>query len=207
MSLNTLSNQVISLAGVYQACAQVKSVAWRGHYEPCLLDTAVDSIFKLDAENMDDVYGGRDKVRYGLEIMARELNPTAVKVDQELTRYVLNLLSIEKKLSRKPDLTERIRKAISAATTQLEHFGKQHPNTLAALADIYQRTISQIKPRIMVDGERIHLSNESNASRIRTLLLAALRSMVLWRQCGGNRLKFLIRRREYFHEASSLLAS
>lgn len=207
MTLINLSNQVIALAGVYQACHQVKKVAWAGHCEEHLLDTAVGSVFKIDAASLDDVYGGRCNIRHGLEILARELDPQAEKRDSELTHYVLKLLSIEKKLTRRPNIGETIRRALSTATTQLQHFGHRHPNTLAALADIYQQTISQLQPRILVSGERLHLTNENNAAKIRTLLLAGLRSMVLWRQCGGTRLGFLLQRRHYFHEANSLLAS
>jgi high frequency lysogenization protein len=206
MSLNNLSNQVIALAGVYQACHQVKSVAWQGRCEPSALATAISSIFKIDADSLDDIYGGRQNIMQGLQILARELNPQTPRPDSELTRYVLSLLSVEKKLAKQPSIGEYIRNGIAGATTQLNHFGHQHPNTLAALADIYQRTVSQLHPRIMVNGERLHLSNENNAAKIRTLLLAGLRSMVLWRQCGGTRLRFLMQRKHYFHEANSLLA-
>jgi high frequency lysogenization protein len=206
MTLNSISNQVIALAGVYQACHQVKSVAWQGQCETCALDTAVESVFKIDAASLDDVYGGRQNVLQGLRILARELDPGTPQPDRELTRYVLSLLSIEKKLAKQPGISEAIGNAIAAATTQLNHFGHQHPNTLAALADIYQRTVSQFRPRILVNGERLHLSNENNAAKIRALLLAGLRSMVLWRQCGGNRLRFLLQRKTYYHEANSLLA-
>ncbi len=208
MKLKSLRHQVLSLAAAYQVCDQVKSVAWKGKVETSILDTAVGSIFKLESDNLEDVYGGKKNIVYGLNILSREFNPSIQsKPDSELTRYMLSLFLLEKKLAKQPKIINRIQKAISAATTQLEHFGLRHPNTLAALADIYQQTIGTLSPRIMVAGEQIHLSNESNASRIRTLLLAGLRSVVLWRQCGGNRLKLLIWRKDYFHEASSILAS
>ncbi|MBN1379379.1 MAG: high frequency lysogenization protein HflD [Gammaproteobacteria bacterium] len=207
MTIKNLSNQVIALAGAYQACQQVKSVAWQGRCESDVLDTAVGSVFKVNAASLDAVYDGQGNIRHGLQILAHELDSRTARPDSELTRYVLNLSSIERKLTRQPNIAATIRQAIAGATTQLQHFGSQHPNTLAALADIYQRTISQLKPRVMVNGERIHLSNENNVTKIRTLLLAGLRSMVLWRQCGGTRLGFIIRRRHYFHEANSLLAA
>jgi high frequency lysogenization protein len=207
MALKNFSNQVLALAGVFQACDQIKKIAWHGQCEADVLDTAVESVFKIDAASFDDIYGGCCNIQHGLRILARETDPQTGRPDNELVRYLISLLSIERKLTRQHAVGETIRKAINEANTQLQHFGKQHPNTLAALADIYQRTISQLTPRIMVSGEQIHLTNENNAAKIRTLLLAALRSIVLWRQCGGNRISFLLQRRKYFHESNSLLAS
>lgn len=207
MKRDTLTEQVIALAGVYQACREVKNVAWKGRCETAVLDTAVGSVFKIDADSAADVYEGRHNVDGGLKLLTEEFDPGASRADTELTRYVLSLFAIEKKLSKHPELLTLIREAIDKAGTQLEHYGTDHPNTWAALADIYQRSVSALTPRIMVHGEQVHLSNETNAAKIRTLLLAALRSVVLWRQCGGSRLAFLLYRRQYFNEAKNLLAA
>jgi high frequency lysogenization protein len=172
-----------------------------------VLDTAVNSIFKIDARDVDDVYSGRRNVDPGLQVMAGEFNPQGDQADTELTRYILSLFVIEKKLTKRGELVDMVRRSIDKATTQLEHYGTDHPNTWAALADIYQHSVSSLTPRIMVNGEQLHLANETNAAKIRTLLLAALRSVVLWRQCGGSRLGFVFNRRNYFREANSLLAS
>lgn len=207
MNTTSLSNQVIALAGAYQACKEVKNIAWKGSHEPAVLDTAVNSIFKIDAVDVDDVYRGRRNIDRGLRVIAEQFNPQTDQADTELTRYILSLFVIEKKLTKRTELVDTIRQSIDKATTQLDHYGLDHPNTWAALGDIYQNSVSSLTPRIMVNGERLHLSNETNAAKIRTLLLAALRSVVLWRQCGGSRLGFLFNRRNYFREANSLLAS
>jgi high frequency lysogenization protein len=49
------------------------------------------------------------------------------------------------------------------------------------------------------------LSNDKNASRIRALLLAGLRSAILWRQCGGTRWSILFNRKRYENESTLLL--
>lgn len=207
MRLDTLTNQVKALAGVYQACYQVKTLAWQGQCEVGALDTAIGSIFKLDANDLNDVYGGDKQLDRGLEILCSQFNPEESHPDIEITRYVLNLFAIERKLSKSNNMLTSLQEAIERAKTQLTHYGINHPNTWASLADIYQTTISTLKPRILVNGERLHLSNDTNVTKIRSLLLAALRSVVLWRQCGGTRFNFLINRRNYYHEASNLLAS
>ena len=205
MSIKTLRNQVLALAGVYQACHQVKTLAWKGQCETTVLDTAVGSIFKLDAADLNDIYGGNDHLQLGLTVLSDQFDPQAASPDIEITRYVLNLFAIEKKLSSNNSILETLQNSINNSKTQLTHFGVNHPNTWASLADIYQNTISSLKPRILVNGERLHLSNNTNVTKIRSLLLAALRSVVLWRQCGGSRFSFLINRRNYYHEARTYL--
>ena len=91
------------------------------------------------------------------------------------------------------------------ARRQTEHFHVTHENVIANLADIYSETISQIPPKIMVSGESHYLSNTDQANKIRALLLAGMRSAVLWAQLGGSRWQILLRRRRFSQEARRIL--
>lgn len=205
--LKTLTNQVLAFAGIYQACHQVKSVAWHGRHDAPELDSLIGSIFKIDSVDIDDIYGGRDRLRQGLGLLARELDPEKPEYDTEITRYILTLLAIHRKLLKRRQLQQTLRAEIEKSATQLRHYGTNHPNTWARLGEAYQKTISTLTPRIMVNGERVYLSNNDNAAKIRALLLAALRSAVLWSQCGGSRLSLVFNRRGYFVEARKLVHS
>jgi high frequency lysogenization protein len=58
----------------------------------------------------------------------------------------------------------------------------------------------------MVKGEPTRLTETGVANQIRALLLAAMRSAVLWRQCGGTRLGLLLGgRRKLADTAAGLL--
>jgi len=57
---------------------------------------------------------------------------------------------------------------------------------VAELAELYHATLGYFEPRIKVQGKQIHLQNPSNINRIRALLLAGIRSAVLWHQLGGR---------------------
>jgi len=76
-----------------------------------------------------------------------------------------------------------------------------------ALAYGYQQTLSQLKPRVMVSGEQRYLSEQRNSDRIRALLLAGVRSALLWRQAGGVRWKLLFVRSSLQREARRLRES
>ena len=59
----------------------------------------------------------------------------------------------------------------------------------------------------MIRGEQSHLLNENTAARIRTLLLAGIRSAVLWQQLGGGKWKLFLKRKKYVPVAENLLRS
>ena len=56
---------------------------------------------------------------------------------------------------------------------------------------LYADTISQLRPRVMVQGNPHYLAQPDVVAEIRALLLAAVRSAMLWRQLGGNYWDFL----------------
>ncbi len=120
-------------------------------------------------------------------------------------RYAVSLMFLERQLMRSPKMLAKVRDGIDAATLQSEHFPVTHENVLARLADTYATTVSQLRPRIMVQGKPEYLNTPANANRIRALLLAGMRAAVLWRQLGGNRLRLLWTRKSIVRCAQGLL--
>ena len=57
---------------------------------------------------------------------------------------------------------------------------------LATLGTLYADTVSHLRPRVMVQGNPHYLGQADIISEIRAVLLAAVRSAVLWRQMGGS---------------------
>lgn len=204
--IKTLTNQTIALAGLTQAVHLVQSIAKTGSADPETMEVSIGSVLKINADDVLDVFGGLDKLKTGLKVLERQLGGPHV-IDPDLARYAASLIFLERKLQSQPKMLETIRAGVEKATAQAAHFGIVHENVLANLAALYQATISQLRPRVMVQGEPIHLTNPANAEKIRSLLLAGIRSAVLWRQCGGSRWKLLIFRRKMLDEVRRLLRS
>ena len=122
-------------------------------------------------------------------------------------RYALGLIKLERKLARNGTMLTELGDRIDAARQQVDMYGVMHANVIANLADIYVQTISTLRPRILVNGEPLHLANPDNLNRIRALLLAGIRSAVLWRQCGGSWLQLFFGRRRELQYAERLLAN
>ncbi|MGH8502101.1 MAG: high frequency lysogenization protein HflD [Gammaproteobacteria bacterium] len=198
-----MNNRTIALAGLYQSVDLVCQIAWRGRAEAKPFEASIGSLFKLDADSYADVYGAPEGIRAGLEVLRAQLIDTNKKPQLERTRYAVTLLHLEKKLNRDPSMVATVQQGITRAREQLAHFAPTHINVISQLADTYQRSISLLWPRIIVNGEQSYLSNPDNASRIRVLLLAGIRAAVLWRQAGGNRWRLIFGRKTLLNEVGA----
>ena len=199
----TERERCIALAGVFQAAGLASRVARLGVADSDAMESSLYSLFQVDAASVADVYGGLSGIAGGLKTLREHLiGDKARNID--ITRYVISLLHLEKKLSKQQTMLQRLSEGINSATRQLEHYPLLHPNILAAMADLYSETISNLRPRIMIQGEPLHLQNTENVNRIRALLLSGIRSAMLWRQCGGNRLQILLGRKRLTETANAL---
>jgi len=201
--MKTEVNRVIALAGIFQATHLVGQIAHKGITDAEAVQSSIYSLFQTDPENVEAVFGGLSGVKLGLNILANQLAGKNGR-DTEIIRYAIALLQLEKKLSNKPDMLKKISDGIQLATERSEHFSINHTNIVGQLADLYSETISTIQPRIMVQGDPAHLNNPENVNKIRCLLLAGIRSAMLWRQCGGKRWLILFGRKKILGIAQQL---
>lgn len=193
------------MAGIAQACALVEQLATTGKADNEAMAASIGSILETDPESVLAVYGGLEGVNLGLTVLQQQLTGQRT-ASREQARYAASLIILEKQLSNRPEMLKTIADGIDKAKSQAEHFGLLHDNVLANLGDLYHRTISTIPPRIMVNGDPHYLSNQSIVNKIRALLLAGIRSAILWRQCGGARWKFVFFRKKYQDEVVFLLS-
>lgn len=202
--MRTDRERLIALAGICQSAYLTQQVARRGIADTDALEACIFSLLQIDAPSVEAVYGDLKKLSIGLQQLHKQLNSHG-KHDMEVTRYVLSLWHLERKVAKDPAMLKQIADGITQAAERLEHFPLLHPNILAQLADIYATSISTLQPRIMVNGEPLHLQNPENTNKIRALLLAGIRASLLWRQCGGNRLQLFLGRRRLIKLNQELL--
>ncbi|MCF6203869.1 MAG: high frequency lysogenization protein HflD [Methylococcaceae bacterium] len=206
MSLNTIRNQTIALAGISQACLLVQQLAMTGEADNSVIETSLNSILKIDSDEVIDIYGDLKQLKPGLLQLKSQLTAKTV-ADPEQARYAASLVFLEKQLSNRPEMLSAIRSGVEVAQAQAESFGSvMNENVLAKLGDLYHNTISTLQPRIMVNGEEEFLAQEKTVNTIRALLLSGIRATLLWRQCGGARWKFLFFRMKLKDEIALLLS-
>jgi high frequency lysogenization protein len=165
---------------------------------------SVDSLFTTHPNAVLDVYGGQlENLRLGLETMISQMMGSSRNL--HITQYALGMVVLARKLQKDPPRLDRISEVIETAKRQQEHFGEMSEQVIETLARAYQENISSMSPRIMVRGMPEFLQNPANAARIRVLLLAGIRSAILWYQTGGNRWQLVWKRRVYLKTAQQLL--
>lgn len=195
----------IALAGVFQAARLVQLTASGQSCDETAFNACVSGVFNTDPESADSVFGELSGLTIGLEAAARQLGTVKAERDMELTRYAVTVLYLERKLNKRRVLLDLVRNGIDKAREQAKFLGLTHTSVIASLANCYKETISTLRPRIIVNGEQVILGNPDIQNQIRSLLLAAIRSAVLWRQCGGGRLTLLLQRKRLLEATRELL--
>ncbi len=209
---NSIRNRTIALSALFQCVNGVIQLASKGTCDEGLFESCVNSLLNDDAENAEALFGGLVQLEPGLRAIQYQLgNAKAEDLDErkkqlDATRYSINLLALEKKLSRNPQVLKKLMDGITEAQKQLDFFPATHTNMIARLAELYSNTISTLGPRIMIQGDQNYLTNTTTAAKMRTLLLAGIRAALLWKQAGGSRWKLLMERGKMQGEAEILLA-
>lgn len=195
--------RVLALAGLFQASALAHQLANEGRCDELALDASMASVFRIDAPSVVGVYGGVSGVRLGLRTLIAQLDENSR--DMAITRMVVTVMRLERRLAHHKDLLEELQQGIVAAKRQVEHFGQNSPQVFSRLAELYAGTLSTLRPRVMVTGNPQWLQQPALVERVRTTLLASVRSAVLWRQVGGRQWQLLLHRRQCSMLARGLL--
>lgn len=185
--------RVLALAGMVQSLKLVRQIAETGHADTGSQRIVLDSVFRIDADSVDTVYGGRGQLRQGLLTMREHLVDRGG--DELLPKLGMAILQIERRFVGDPGMADQVVAGLRALESTAERQGSIHPEVIARLGQLYADTISHLRPKVIVQGNPHYLQQPQVVAEIRALLLAALRSAVLWRQVGGTYWDFVFRRR------------
>ena len=204
--MTPIQEQLIALAGVFQAAVLVDRIAKTGQSSEAALGCMLGSLLVQDPKDTLDVYGGDDlNLREGYRALASALERDPSTLQREPLRYALSMLGLERQLAKRDEMLEVVGKRLPQIQSQVEHFGIAHENVIAACGALYQDTLSTLRQRIQVHGDMRNLQQPNNASKIRALLLTGIRSARLWRQVGGHRWQLVVSRRKLLKELYPLM--
>lgn len=203
-----MNEQTITFAAIYQIANAVQTLARKGEIDNKELELLLSGITVTSPENTLAVYGGNTaNLHKGLSIVIDHLGDHNKAKDPELTRYIVSLLALERKLTKNRKQMTALGQRIEDSKRQLAHYELTDENMLRSFAGIYSDLISPLGTRIQVAGEPAILKQEANQQKIRALLLAGIRSAVLWRQVGGKRRNIIFARSKILKCAKHLLHS
>lgn len=196
--------QTLALAGVFQVAHLVNELATRGMVDQHTFASSINSVLVTNPETTADIYGGD---LFNLNTGATTLRKVLLKdknINPNILRYAMAILILNTKLAKTPQMLTAVGQRLEAVKSQAMHFSSTHENVLAALAGLYQDTLSTLSFRIQVQGDPNILQQTGNADKIRSLLLAGVRSAMLWSQSGGKRWKLLFARKKILQDLDSL---
>ncbi len=205
MSPEQAHAQALALAGLLQCTYLVDLLARSGQAEQEAVTPVINSLFQFDAKSPEAVYGGARGVNLGLGILKDLLEGKDTSRYRMTLRYAMSLLYLQKKLSARDDMLEVIRSRLQHAGVKQDHFSSNINDISTSIAAIYQDTISTFKYRVEINGSAQQLQNSANADKIRALLLAGIRSAVMWRQYGGKRWHLFLSRQRLREATEHLL--
>jgi len=207
-----MKDQTITFAAICQVAYQVQQVSRTGQITDEDFRVLLQSIIETSPVNTLAVYGGQiDNIKKGLELLISYLGSddgttgSKKQKDPELTRYIISLINLERRLTKQPQQLNALGERINATERQLEHYALTSDTLTASFASIYSDIISPLGHKIQVTGEPSILKQNVNQYKIRALLLAGIRAAVLWRQVGGKRRHILFSRKKIVDTAKELL--
>ncbi len=198
--MDPIEERTIALAGVLQACKLVQALARQGFAEHEVLNASLQSVLVLDALSTASVYGGVSGVRTGLSMLEQGVLNSPVMTDLEVLRYAHTVLTLQTQLYRDEQKFGEFGLAVERLSSH------SRDDLVSACSEVYQSHISVMRPQIIVQGEQSHLQTEGVPEQVRAMLLAALRSAVLWQQKGGGRFRLLWERTRMQNAARNLLS-
>ena len=205
------SDRTLALAGIFQSASLVHQLATTGHADEDAAHVSIESLFKIDADDVPSVFSGAAGVSLGLNALADFAGSNKNEANMAMLAYVFSLMHLTHKLLRKEDLLEQLSTLIKGVQRQKDYFESSQTGSainaamISRFADVYSETISTMQPRIIVKGNPDYLQQEDIVNRIRCLLLAGARAAVLWEQLGGGRIQFLFKRKQFAAMAEELL--
>lgn len=200
---NTPYDRTIAFAGMCQAVALVQQVARNGQCDSDAFEVSLRSVLCMNPKDTLSVFGNEANLQVGLNCMVKGIDSTPS--GSEITRYIISLMALERKLTRRPDALSQLSDRLDMLERQTAHFDLFEDQMISNLASVYLDVISPIGPRIQVTGTPSVLQQTANQHKVRALLLAGIRCAVLWRQVGGKRRHLIFGRKKMVEQAQLIL--
>ncbi|WP_018692651.1 high frequency lysogenization protein HflD [Algicola sagamiensis] len=201
-----LYNQVLPLSGVYLAAQMIQEIARSGHISDTHLEMMLNTLLNTEPNSIEDVYGEVSHLAIGLQTMEDAMTRSP-QANMQITRYVIALLGMERQLSRSQKSLGELSSRLETMKRRQLHVELLDDAMIEGFAQIYSDVLRPLAQPIHILGEGVHLKKPRNQYLIRTLLLCAVRSAVLWRQMGGKRRHLLFSRGKLAKEARQILTS
>ena len=205
MTLTREQERILALAGIVQASALVYEVAMENKLDESAFTVCMASIYNQNPSNFIDIYGDIAGLQKGLTILSRIFSAPKSLENREISRYTISALHLARKLVKNKALTEKLSAKIRFSASQAQYFSSTHSNVIASIAQAYVETLGSLPFRIQIIGRPEIMKRPETLDKARALLMAAVRSAVLWQQLGASQWQLLFKRKALTQTAQEML--
>lgn len=212
-------DKVMALAALAQAGKIVTQLASEPRHDEVALRSSARSLLILHPGNMNQVFLGTPGLALGLNNMQSLLKGQGLQSLQakELIRYLMAMDQLADRLKLSASTQALIGSGLEGLSARFAEIAEtdsvaqiedipqsDFDDFYAQLGTLYQKSLSQLPPQIMVRGAKGHLQDEASVARVRTALFAGARAAYLWHQQGARRWHLLFSRRAYAEMSSKM---
>lgn len=211
--MKNIRSESIALAALFQCCTQINRIAHTGYCDEQAVSTVFRALLVTDPKTIDDIYK-ISELKTGFRGLIEGFSAEGITDNSanELVKLAMQVISLTDRIVRNTSLYNRLSNEIDKLKDQIEKAcpdfleGKTsvvlNKENVEKFAQLYQSLISPNFSKLLIFGEERFLSSTENQNRIRALLLAGIRAVVLWNQVGGKKLYLMFRRKEIVSFAS-----
>tara|TARA_Y100000766_G_scaffold3670_1_gene2833 strand:- start:2609 stop:3229 length:621 start_codon:yes stop_codon:yes gene_type:complete len=201
--MSSIDKQLYSLAALYQSCNAISRIAWEGKYEEKEFLPLIKSILDVDSDDPLAIYQKPTSLRSGFEFLKKQVVDDIFTRSSETRRYISSIKDLVKRINTSSIIDEQFKKRIDRLNET--EYEKNTDDTVLKIGQLYRDTFSKLEPRIVISGDNQYLKEDLNAARIRTALMAAIRSVYLWKSCNGSNFKFFLFRKRYIKRIREII--
>lgn len=204
--INKIHSITLSLAGVCQSVYLVQQLAQFGKCDDSAFEICLKSILEINPISIISIYGNHERnLNIGLKMLISILTFSNFSYSYiELIKCFFDIIIVENKLKKNRVTICSLQKRIYIISN--EYYINNNINFLInQLSELYFKNISTLGSRIKIKGSKNFLKDIEIQKKIRCLLFSAIRSVVLWKQFGGNQLKLIFFRYYIIKKAKKIL--
>lgn len=198
----------IAYAAVCQSANLVQQLALSGVVkERSDFETMIKSLLVTNPDSLLEIYDNDlTNLKTGFSTALAQLGGGSGRLDTDIGRYWINILSLSQKLNKNNQAKAEMVKRLEQIERQLPLYENDVmvEQIIANFASIYSDIISPLGSRIHVLGSADYLARPDIQQKIRACLLAGIRAGILWQQVGGTRWQFLFFRRKIFKQINGI---
>jgi len=199
------TQRIMALTVLSRVIELVHDIARTGEINQGRIEFLLNSLF-VEPHDPSSIYANTKNMQQAMCQLRNLLDGENIEAVKRTMPHVISLITLEKKLSKQPDMLQLIGTDIKSVQKQKTYFGSlTHESVIAALADIYGSTVSTLSPRVVVRGKPEFLKVSYNTNTIRSLLFVGIRAAHMWRTNGGHKWRLIFGRRMMIRDINQIL--